>query len=323
MNPFSWTPVTALATLITLGIAPTFAQAQPPGGERVNYLRTLLECDANRDGLVERDELPETAREPFDVLLKHGDLDGDQALSREESRIIMVLIIRGVGELSTPDILLTMDNDGDDQVSRSEFTGPQPAFALLDANRDGAIDRDEAAILSYESPSLKPRRPFAGMVAGMVGPGDRPRPDTAPPAGGLPGRFRPGLLRERPGMERDRPPFAADRFNGAAMLERLRRMDADGDDMVSREEFQGPPPLFDRLDRDGDGRISSQDLREAGQRLRPNAERERGPSGSPPPGRSESAGPIRDNRPGPDPVGRSRRPNSDTLRDDQPPQTPR
>jgi hypothetical protein len=39
-----------------------------------------------------------------------------------------------------------------------------------------------------------------------------------------------------------------------------RRMDANRDDAVTREEFSGPPELFDRLDRDGDGRLTAADF---------------------------------------------------------------
>src|SRR5262245_471640 len=39
-----------------------------------------------------------------------------------------------------------------------------------------------------------------------------------------------------------------------------RRMDANRDDVVTREEFAGPPAFFDRLDRDGDGRLTAADF---------------------------------------------------------------
>jgi hypothetical protein len=38
------------------------------------------------------------------------------------------------------------------------------------------------------------------------------------------------------------------------------RMDADRDGVISRKEFKGPAELFDRLDRDGDGRITPADF---------------------------------------------------------------
>ncbi len=43
--------------------------------------------------------------------------------------------------------------------------------------------------------------------------------------------------------------------NGGAMFERLRAMDKNGDGKIQREEFGGPPALFDRLDLNKDGVI--------------------------------------------------------------------
>ena len=41
------------------------------------------------------------------------------------------------------------------------------------------------------------------------------------------------------------------------------REDANGDGRVPREEFEGPPPLFDRLDRNHDGVLTKEDLDDA------------------------------------------------------------
>ncbi len=51
----------------------------------------------------------------------------------------------------------------------------------------------------------------------------------------------------------------------AALAERLRTMDKDGDMRVSKEEFTGPAPAFERLDADKDGFLTRQDL----EKLRP------------------------------------------------------
>ena len=53
------------------------------------------------------------------------------------------------------------------------------------------------------------------------------------------------------------------RRDPARMLE---RMDADGDRKISREEFRGPPAFFDRLDTSEDGFLSAEELAAARRR---------------------------------------------------------
>jgi Ca2+-binding EF-hand superfamily protein len=53
---------------------------------------------------------------------------------------------------------------------------------------------------------------------------------------------------------------------------RLAAMDANKDGRISRDEFRGPAPLFDRLDADKDGMLSGKEMRpRAGSRTRPGA----------------------------------------------------
>jgi Ca2+-binding EF-hand superfamily protein len=44
-----------------------------------------------------------------------------------------------------------------------------------------------------------------------------------------------------------------------ALRKRLRKMDENGDGKIQRSEFDGPPALFDQLDRDNDGVLTSKD----------------------------------------------------------------
>jgi Ca2+-binding EF-hand superfamily protein len=43
------------------------------------------------------------------------------------------------------------------------------------------------------------------------------------------------------------------------MWDRIRNWDSDGDGKVTRDEFQGPARLFDRLDADGDGAVTREE----------------------------------------------------------------
>jgi EF hand domain-containing protein len=53
------------------------------------------------------------------------------------------------------------------------------------------------------------------------------------------------------------------------MGEGLRAMDKNKDGKISKDEYTGPAPFFDRLDRNSDGFISSDELPRAGARAEP------------------------------------------------------
>jgi len=117
-----------------------------------------------------------------------------------------------------------MDKDGDGKISREEFTGPPPLFQRLDADKDGFVSREEVAKLIG---------PTAGKPA-AESPGAKPEPAK----GAVPAGARP-------------------------IFQRLMAMDKDGDGKISKEEFQGRPQLFERLDANKDGFISKDEIAKA------------------------------------------------------------
>jgi len=132
-----------------------------------------------------------------------------------------------------------------------------------------------------------------------VAPGDAPRTQqTRSKAQGPMGQGPQGGPAGRPGK-----PAAPGQsgFNGkppAALVQRiLEREDANGDGKVTRAEFRGPPPMFDRLDVNHDGVLSREDLEPAAAKPAAEPQPARGPrprtqsSGQPPRGLFVCRGP--------------------------------
>lgn len=156
------------------------AKGKAAGPQAKAFQRIVQELDSNGDEVLQRSEVPDSAREQFDALLELMDADGDKALSR--------------GEL-------------------------QAAGARVQA------------VLGAGGPNA------AGKAAAK-------KPETP------------------------KKPEAAKKDFAMNPLERLQMMDADGDGKISREEWRGAPPLFERIDRDADGFITENEQEFAVQAMR-------------------------------------------------------
>lgn len=73
---------------------------------------------------------------------------------------------------------------------------------------------------------------------------------------------------------------------GGGMLDRVKRMDANGDGEITRDEFTGPERMWDRLDGDGNGTITTKEIESmasrrgsGGGRGAPGGSSRRGPAG--------------------------------------------
>jgi Ca2+-binding EF-hand superfamily protein len=106
-------------------------------------------------------------------------------------------------------------------------------FLELDANHDGAIERDEVP------PSGRP------AFERLLKRGDDNHN----------GKLE---AEEYRAMLQDLRSFGEQAKKKA--VERFKSMDKDGDGRISRDEFTGPKPRFDVLDRDGDGYLTQQEL---------------------------------------------------------------
>jgi Ca2+-binding EF-hand superfamily protein len=235
------------------------ALAQNAGG--INFAELFQQLDANGDMVIDRGEVPDSGRAAFDQLLKNADNNKDGKIDREEYRDMLLSLRNSFGSISGR--FAEIDKNGDGEISKEEFSGPEPLFARIDADGNGVITKEEAA--RFQSAQGAGAGMMAQRILGMDrnGDGKVSRDEFT----GVPGNFdrldinKDGFItrNELTGAVGAGPGTRAGTPNRALLRERLQAMDKDGDGKVSREEYTGEPALFDRHDTNKDGFISRED----------------------------------------------------------------
>jgi Ca2+-binding EF-hand superfamily protein len=225
----------------------------PGGGDAKAAEEIFSKHDANSDGKLTKDEIPEEQKEVFQRIL---DRIGGDSVNKEQFVRAMMTQRRpeggrppegrpgepgqpGAGPMVALPVLRALDADGDGEISKAEIEGAAKALAALDKNGDGKLSRDEIL------------------------------PNFA--ASGFPGR---------PGQ-----PGPAGRGNPEEMARRLKEADKNSDGKISKEE--APDQLkerFDRIDANGDGQLDEAEVKAMFERMR---EAGRRPEGGRPAGRPE------------------------------------
>lgn len=228
---------------------------RPARGGMPAISEILKRFDANGDGQLTKDELPEQAAER----IMRADANGDGAVTKEELEEIRKRFAGGQrggaggrGMFDPEQLFKRLDANGDGKLSKDEL--PErfgQRIMQADADKDGFVTKEEFAEVAKR------------MAGGRGGPGGPP--DVSP-------------LFDRADKNGDGK-LTKDELPGP-LAERLMKADADGDGAVTKAELEearkkaggrpGPGPggrggfdpaqMFKRMDRNGDGKVGLDEL---------------------------------------------------------------
>lgn len=268
-----------------------FTQARNRMRDMGNPVQMFARFDANSDGKITASEVPERARPMFQAVLRRAGKGQDDSLTKDE----FVKNFPGPGarpgDAGRPDperkpegerrpegdrpgaerradpaapqdpvrrdgapregrglaFIRMLDANGDGRISKEELAKAASLFDELDKNHDGQLDTQE---LIGTPPDRRPDAPDGTRREGQREEGARPEAGRRETRGDAP---------PAEGRTRDVP---ANRRDGDGDRASFERIDRDGDGKISRDE--APDPLKERfamLDTNGDGVVTQDEFR--------------------------------------------------------------
>jgi len=238
-------------------------RGRPGGGERPSVDQIMKRFDTDGDGKLTKAELPG----PMAERMMRADANSDGAVTKEELAESLKRLAGGMrgqgGGRGMPEpeqVLKRLDANGDGKLTKDELPEPMAERMMqADANGDGAITKEEL---------VEARKRFAGGGRGQGGGRGMPDPEQM---------FKRFDKNSDGKLSKDELP--------PQLAERLLKADTDKDGAVSKSELEearkkfagqrggpGPGPggrggqnpgeMFDRMDRDGDGKLTKDELPE-------------------------------------------------------------
>jgi len=205
------------------------AKAKPgrPGkAERPGPGRLFARLDANKDGEISLDEVPEPRRENFAKMIERNDKDGNGTLSLAEF---------------TPDNPVKTASTAKPAATGRSQRDPAQIFKRLDRNADGKLVADEVP---------EARREF---IARMIERGDKDGDDSLSLE-----EFTAVADRARPNPPKATKAAKNDKNKKAKKTAGLfRTIDADRDGQLNGTEIGAASTAILKLDKDGDGSVSA------------------------------------------------------------------